>query len=758
MALEGLKARVPKPILRAVASLVTPAQYLIEYSKDARRYAKHSSGRDGVVTGRSSREQFEAQLTKDYHRVEKGLALPAPRRPFGAKVEDRLKDLLSASTEKRVDDEPYVHYARTALDALESWNSGGEPRDVISPIVDLDPRLTSDQLSRFFSTRRSVRNFVPIDGLSELIGVAAEHATNTPSVCNRQPGRLHFYSGSGDVRRVLALQNGNAGYGDTVPAVVVVSVDTRLSTGVSERQQRYIDGGLFAMSFVWALHGLGVASCMLNWSMNNSQSDRLRQVAGIPPHEDIIMMIAVGGAASEARVARSPRRAVENVLTEHNVDNSAPDANAAITGTVKRRLRNSAEKLAKRCLHTARRVIDRPSVLVKRAAVMRSKVAAVEPAVDASRHILLTSTGNRNIGDQAMFESFLENVEGPIDAIVLSSASYVVPDEAKGRVRLHQFDSLIYGRGSSQLADVERFVALLTDARSFSVVGADIIDGGYQQRAPLMSWALATGAANAGVDARVLGFSWGENVSDSILHAARGASESGVKLYARDPDSADRLRRAGVQAVASVVDSVFALQGSDEATPEFRKTELLKDTGRRFALLNVSGLIAGRMNVVDDYVKVAEALISRGLEVVALPHVDNRGGSDTAAIREFVAHASARGVSVTVVDRLLAPKQVRAMASLADIVVTGRMHLSILSLSVGTPAIVLATQGKVSGLMSRVAHPEWCIVPQPGMAANIIAQLDDALALDRATLNALLPDLSKTARLNFEGLNSSPVT
>lgn len=313
MGFERRKSRVPKPLLRAAAKLLMPAQYVAEYVRDALRYAKHSSGRDGVITGRSNREHFEAQLTKDYHRVENGLALPDLRRPFGANGEHCLDDLPLAAESKGLVDEPFVRHVRTALEALGQWNSDGEPRDVINPVVELDPKFDREALTRLFETRRSVRNFVPLEGHDSLIYTPAGPATHTPSVCNRQPGRLHIYSTGESVQRVLGLQNGNGGYRAAVAAVVVVSVDTRLSTGVSERQQRYIDCGLFAMSFVWALHGLGVASCMLNWSMNNSQSDRLRSVASIPAHEDIIMMIAVGGAAPEARVARSPRRATDQV-------------------------------------------------------------------------------------------------------------------------------------------------------------------------------------------------------------------------------------------------------------------------------------------------------------------------------------------------------------------------------------------------------------------------------------------------------------
>ena len=54
---------------------------------DARRYLAWSS----TAVAEPSRAQLRAVLTKDYHRIEKGLALPAPRPGFGADVIRRLE-------------------------------------------------------------------------------------------------------------------------------------------------------------------------------------------------------------------------------------------------------------------------------------------------------------------------------------------------------------------------------------------------------------------------------------------------------------------------------------------------------------------------------------------------------------------------------------------------------------------------------------------------------------------------------------------
>lgn len=68
------------------------------------------------------------------------------------------------------------------------------------------------------------------------------------------------------------------------------------------------------MSLVWALHALGVASCMLSWSVDQDRTRRLREVTGLPDHLDVVTMIAAGSPRDGLRVTRSPRRPVDSVL------------------------------------------------------------------------------------------------------------------------------------------------------------------------------------------------------------------------------------------------------------------------------------------------------------------------------------------------------------------------------------------------------------------------------------------------------------
>jgi nitroreductase len=83
----------------------------------------------------------------------------------------------------------------------------------------------------------------------------------------------------------------------------------------AERNEIWVDGGMFSMSLVYALHSLGLGTCCLNLCQNASEENRLRALVGITPHHSPVMMIAVGNIPETLSVAHSQRKLVKEVLT-----------------------------------------------------------------------------------------------------------------------------------------------------------------------------------------------------------------------------------------------------------------------------------------------------------------------------------------------------------------------------------------------------------------------------------------------------------
>lgn len=317
--------------LRAATALAANGWY------DARRYWRWSSA--GLADADLDRTQLAALVTLNWHRLEKGLALPKPRPGFGQDAAARLVALLDLYLDRHGMDAT----AAAGVDTLAAWqafnhpfgiqNKGvaqalaryaRHPRPSQSPCGGTVPvtRAAVDAArpadpEAFFATRHSVRQFTGQPVGRATLERAVALALHTPSVCNRQGWRVHAFTDAGQRARLLAHQNGNRGFGDRAGAVLAVTADLRHFTSVGERYQGWIDGGLFAMTLAWAFHALGLGCCMLNWSVTRETDRALRREAGIPEHESVIMLMAVGHLPEDFSVARSQRKPLDAVLSLH---------------------------------------------------------------------------------------------------------------------------------------------------------------------------------------------------------------------------------------------------------------------------------------------------------------------------------------------------------------------------------------------------------------------------------------------------------
>jgi nitroreductase len=299
------------------------------YLYDLRRFQRSA----GLGTA-LDREMLQARIAKDYHRLEKGLALANPRPGFGSDVVARLLTAVPrfeqshgachATAAARGALTEYVAFHRDRgtrfpdIEALLTLTPPGGGSTVTSGTVsvrrvDIHADAAIDFL-RFASSRHSVRQFTGEPVSAEYIEQAIAAAMRSPSVCNRQTCRVHAATGAERMRRALGFQNGNRGFGDRAGAVLVLTSDMRGFTTIGERNQCWIDGGLFAMSLAYAFHAQGFGTCMLNWSMERTRDLEMRRALGIPDHESVILMMAIGVMPEEFSVARSPRRPLGEVL------------------------------------------------------------------------------------------------------------------------------------------------------------------------------------------------------------------------------------------------------------------------------------------------------------------------------------------------------------------------------------------------------------------------------------------------------------
>lgn len=386
----------------------------------------------------------------------------------------------------------------------------------------------------------------------------------------------------------------------------------------------------------------------------------------------------------------------------------------------------------------------------------RIAYATARPARSARPYtLLLAPPTGENIGDQAMFDSAVHNTRGNIVAVTMSTTYRLPVGEDEERTRVLVFRGHIHRPPFIRFSVVRRFGGLVKGAQALIAPGADTVDGGHTHGSLARLSLLRLGALE-GIPTILQGFSWKADAPATVRKAITDLARRGVQVSPRDPVSNRRLEASGVTPTTQVADLAFCYPKREELPADLaQRVVQMRTEDRPIVLLNTSGLINRRHDLMADYGAVVNALHERGARIIFTPHVDRSWDDDFAMARKV--HGAFGAPDGYVIDQLLSPAQVRSLANSANLVVTGRMHLAILSLSQSMPVICLATHGKVEGLFEFFDLPDLVVEPRPGcgqqLADRAIYALDHADDI-RAQLNSRLPGVIDFSRQNFALLES----
>ncbi|WP_159389599.1 MULTISPECIES: nitroreductase family protein [unclassified Pseudomonas] len=286
--------------------------------------------------------KLSSELIFQYHKLEKGLCMPGPKRFFGEQPaiatitlinrwnENGFKtanpiyfgaietlrayrDFIANTPLPSTSDQSLKEKIETILAAnLESPNQFKTPIPISKP-----NNLLWEEFSTLMVMRRSVRNYLPKKVETETIEECINIANLSPSVCNRQTCKVRIYEDPDQITKLLTFQNGNRGFGHLLSTLLIITSDTRYFFDGSERNQPFIDGGLLSMSLILALQSKGISSCCLNWCVSPTADNQAHIVGGIPDHERIIMYLAIGYPAEGAVVPKSERRAQNEIAIQY---------------------------------------------------------------------------------------------------------------------------------------------------------------------------------------------------------------------------------------------------------------------------------------------------------------------------------------------------------------------------------------------------------------------------------------------------------
>ncbi|QHI70185.1 nitroreductase family protein [Tichowtungia aerotolerans] len=278
---------------------------------------------------------FDSMLVMEAHKIEKAFSLPNPRPGFGVSAIRGLMKLLNDYKNKGYDCNSLAYKkVQSVLGEYIRFHERveydlGPLKEEVRHYADFDCdiggynevaaeewlRNARGNFEECALSRSSVRTYSSIPVPEETIKDVVRIARKTPSVCNRQAWHTYIVKSPEVKGKLMELQTGCRGFGDTADFMAVITTNLRSFVGPSERNQAYIDGGLYAMSFLYALHYKGIGACPLHWMVPPERSEKLRSLLNIGASENIIMVISAGGIPPLLRTAKSVRHKVDSQIT-----------------------------------------------------------------------------------------------------------------------------------------------------------------------------------------------------------------------------------------------------------------------------------------------------------------------------------------------------------------------------------------------------------------------------------------------------------
>ncbi|SFB69749.1 Nitroreductase [Zunongwangia mangrovi] len=294
------------------------------YNYDRKRYKKYS---DSFLMKKQN--ELIGNIIKHYHVFEKGLTMPNTRLGFGQPklivlINECLRyiDLFGAN-------EPQLKHAVAVIKEYENFHAENNFALEDNTLENLKKINTlniegpvSKQLvqssegyfknvmapfDEFSFSRHSLRNFKDLEIPMSSITEALEIAKKTPSACNRQAWRTYIFTDKALIQEILKIQGGNRGFGHLADKLIIVTSELGVFGHSFERNQAFIDGGMYLMNLLYALHFKKIGTCPLNCSNTPEKDKILQKLCSVPQSEVFICMIACGFPPDEFKLATSPR-------------------------------------------------------------------------------------------------------------------------------------------------------------------------------------------------------------------------------------------------------------------------------------------------------------------------------------------------------------------------------------------------------------------------------------------------------------------
>lgn len=284
-------------------------------------------------------QKMQYTLSRETHTIEKGMSMRKPRKGFGQqKVANLITRLRKYVKLYMNEDSAFLDYPLSTIQTYIDYTlstgvnipdlqknfsfllqeagrtnvcgKAGVEKVTKNAILE---KCNKDFESLLYS-RHSIRYFSDTPVGDDVINKALELAQRTPSACNRQGWLTHVFRDQLSIE-LVKWQGGSRGFEDEIKCAILVTANLKAFLN-HEVHQAYVDGGLYAMNLINALHSLGVGTIPLSCGFEYRKIAKLSKF-NIPENEVPIVIIGIGNMEQKFNIAVSERKSINKTNTFH---------------------------------------------------------------------------------------------------------------------------------------------------------------------------------------------------------------------------------------------------------------------------------------------------------------------------------------------------------------------------------------------------------------------------------------------------------
>lgn len=327
--------------------------------------------------------------------------------------------------------------------------------------------------------------------------------------------------------------------------------------------------------------------------------------------------------------------------------------------------------------------------------------------VDNKKDVLILPPAEfGSLGDEAMIMSVIDYLQQNYNLV----SDLISFKQKSWTVRLKEnlgFNTEIVV--NSKFGNPFNTIKLLKTAKQYNyfiIIGADILDGHYSSTQSSKRFLLGRILANAGVNVVITGASFNNNINPFVIRELRRVPVKNFVLNIRDIGSFERVKKIYKDAVLTM-DVAYLLNPLEPQN--YADFLSFKQKGDYIAL-NINPIHYKKYGekLIDYFLEYSNYIISETpYNIVLVPHDirDNTFGkySDYSLLDyiEKKIDSPSRVFFYKEIESINA-RFLKYVAYHAKLVITGRMHFAIASLSNAVPVLVMTYQGKFEGMLREI--------------------------------------------------------